>query len=201
MHLACGGGNWIAGQYAYDVRCHPATHPIAAIRAVRRLRLVHRPQRRYEVVLLRHLAPPAGHVVATLALAADHVAVVVERAARIAVAQAAAVGALRQTVRVLQTLVAVLAAHVPLARALAGVHVAAGIVVRAERVARAALAAVRIVGAQVPEALAAHVALPAVHVRLAVARAGDGVAVRIADRVAHAVVQRADRVAFAGCSR
>lgn len=175
------------------------TYTVIAVRALGRiLRLVHRSQRRNEVVLLGHLAPPAGHVVAALALAANHVAMVVQRAARIAVAQAAAVDALRQAVRLLQTLVAVLAAHVSLARALAGVHVAAGVVGRAQNVARAALAPLLVRFAQIPEAIATGVAPPTDHVRPTVARTGHDAVLRIGDRIADALVQGADRVTVAG---
>lgn len=150
-----------------------------------------------EVALLGLGAGASGDVRPALALAAHDVAVVVVRAAGIAVARLAAVAGLGQSPVLGQALVAVAPGHVALARALAAVHVAALVLVRAEQVARARLAAVRVLLGEVPEAVPALVAPAALHVRLAVALPRLDPARRVRAGVADPVVERTARVAIA----
>lgn len=125
-------------------------------------------QARNEMVLLRRRARAAGHVWSTTTLSSNHIAIVVQRAARVTLAMAATIVRVRQTVRLRQTLITVFAGDQVLARALAGVHVAARVVARAENIARAQLTAIDVVRYQIPVAFLAHVALASAHIRLAV---------------------------------
>lgn len=155
-------------------------------------------QRGDEVVLLGLRAGSARHVGPAATLATDHVAVVVVGTAVIAVAHAAAVLRLRQAKGLRHTLITVLAGDEALALALAGAHHAAGIVDRSQDVAGAGLAALGIVGLEIPVAILALVTATSLHEGLAVTGPGHGSVLGIIDRVTDTIVQRALRVAVTG---
>ena len=132
-----------------------------------------------------------------LALAGDHVAVVVVRSARITVAGFASVARFRQAIEFRKTLVTVPSGDVAFAHALAAVHVAALVLVSAQQMAAALLASVLVLFRKVPESVLALVAATTFHVALAVALAGHQTVLRIVARVADSVVQRSARIAVA----
>lgn len=138
---------------------------------VRCFRLVDLLQRRNKVVLAGRITPSARHVVAALALAGQHVAIVIQRATGVAVAERTTVLAFRQSVGLRKALVAVFAGDQAFARALAGVHVAARVVMCAENIARARFASFWIVGVQIPESVFARVTFASLDVRFAMAGA------------------------------
>ena len=150
-----------------------------------------------EVALLRLVAGAASDVRTALALAGDHVAVVVVRSARITVAGFASVARFRQAPEFRKTLVTVPSGDVALAHALAAVDVAALVLVSAQQVAAALLASVVVLFRKVPESVLALVAATTFHVALAVALAGHQTVLRIVARVADSVVQRSARIAVA----
>jgi hypothetical protein len=92
-------------------------------------------------------------------------------------------------------LVTVLAHDQSLARALAGVKVAAQVVDSSENVACTLFASLWVLGGQIPEALSAHIASSSLHVLLAVTRTGIDFALSIGNRVTNSVIERTQRVA------
>lgn len=116
-------------------------------------------QRWNEMILQWCATCAASHVSATQTLASDHIALVVQRTTGITIALRTAIIAVRQAIRLGQTLIAILSSYQALTSTFASVHVAAGIVVRTENVTRTQLTTFRIAGTQIPEAIFAEIAL------------------------------------------
>lgn len=155
---------------------------------------------RREILLFRLRASTSHHVFATPTLSRDDIAEVVERPAWVAVARLTPISPVRQPEIFGETLVAITSDHVSLACTLPGDDVATLIVYRAQRVARAGLATIRVVHREIPVAVLADVASPTFHVGLAVAAPGYKVVAEVGYRIANAAVEGTMRVTVASCN-
>lgn len=150
-----------------------------------------------KMILLRLAAISSLHVLPAFALSSDHVAVIIQRTARIAVARCATFWTFRESVSLRHALVAVAAHYQSLASAFAGVEVAAEIIHRSQNVACALLATVGVVRRHVPESFFANVATSALDMGFAVTRASLSLNFRVSNRITNSIIIRSNRVTVA----
>lgn len=181
------------------------TYIITVVRSAlghrRNFGLIQPQQVRNEMILLRLITRSSLHVATARTLAGQHVAMIVQRTARIAVTQRTTVLTLRQSIRFGHTLITIFAGHQSLARTFARMHVATGIINRSQCVARTALATVDTKRIQIPEAFFTCVTPTTAYIWLTMTRARFDAILLVIDRITNAIVQRSGRIAIACYNR
>jgi hypothetical protein len=156
------------------------------------------------MVLFWLIAVLTLHVRTALALAGDHIAVVIQRTSRVAVTRSATVSALRKSVGFSHALVTVATCNQSLACTFTSVEIAAEIVDSSETIARTLFATVGVFLSHVPVAFFANIAATSFDVSLAVTSTSFSFSFYVSDRIANSIIKRSNRVAvtrFAGVGR